>query len=128
MLKKINRGLQRDDFKEILAEGKIIQTPLFGIRFKSPPNPLFEERGGTSCKFGWIISKKISAKAVDRNKIKRRLAEVIGKQIKNKKLIINNYKIIFLVKKLILGATIEEIETQVKYVFEKICSANSSSL
>jgi len=134
MLKKINRGLQRNDFKEILADGKIIQTPLFGVRYKTLPVfdhllPFEDLRTLTGqvvhSRFGWIISKKISTKAVDRNKIKRRLAEVIGKQIKNEKLTINNYEIIFLIKKLILGATIEEIETQVKYVWEKILNPKS---
>ena len=138
VLKKINRGLQRKDFGEILTEGKTIQTPLFGVRYQSLP-PL---RGDLSLKgtqkpltreveqsrFGWIISKKISTRAVDRNKIKRRLAEMIGKQIKNYELRITNGKIIFLVKKLMLTATIGEIETQVKYVFEKIGFKNTSSL
>jgi ribonuclease P protein component len=112
MLKKINRGFKRKDFESIFSGGRTFQTPLFGVRFKSLPTPLFEERGGdVNTRVGWIISKKISKKAVDRNKIKRRLSEVIKKDVENN--LGGNgippVQMIILVKKNILEASVEEI-------------------
>jgi ribonuclease P protein component len=118
VLKKINRGLKRKDFEGIFADSRTFQTPLFGIKYQE----------AEQTQVGWIISKKISKRAVDRNKIKRRLAEAVGKIINNEELIINNYKIIFLVKKTILGATYLEIEAQVKYACEKIGIKTTNNL
>jgi ribonuclease P protein component len=119
VLKKINRGFKKKDFERILGEGKTIQTPLFGVRYKSlspagaGASP-FEERENVNSRFGWIISKKISKRAVDRNKIKRKLSEVIVKNM------IDNVEMVVLVKKNILDASIEEIIKCWEMVVEKI--------
>lgn len=67
MLKRINRITSRKEFQEIKNNGVLKQFPYFGLinLIKSD----FDK------KFGFIISKKISKKAVVRNKIKRFLAE-----------------------------------------------------
>ena len=65
-------------------------------------------------RFGVIISKKISKKAVERNKIKRRLMEVLGK---NRKKFDKGKRILFLAKKEILGVKPKEIEVELKRVF-----------
>jgi len=65
-------------------------------------------------RFGVIISKKISKKAVERNKIKRRLMEVLGK---NRKKFGKGKRILFLAKKEILGVKPKEIEVELKKVF-----------
>lgn len=110
MLKKINRGLGKKDFGVILSRGKTFQTQLFGVKVVP---------GGT-LNFGWIISKKISKLAVVRNKIKRRLAEVLANQLKTTTL--TPKKMIFLVKKNIIEASIEDIKKDVEYIFKKISS------
>ena len=110
MLKKINRGLGKKDFDVILSRGKTIQTPLFGVRFGR----------SETLNFGWIVSKKISKLAVVRNKIKRKLAEAVASQLKEKEAM--SLKMIFLVKKNIIEASVEDIKKDVKYVFEKISS------
>ncbi|MFZ2152826.1 MAG: ribonuclease P protein component [Microgenomates group bacterium] len=127
MLKKINRGLNSKEIKNILETGRTIQTPLFGVRYQSLPPlrgdlPLIPKRAQAreikQSRFAWIISKKISKRAVDRNKIRRRLAETIKKQSSNYNL--HSMNIVFLIKKIMLEANIGEIESQVKYVFQKI--------
>ncbi|MBI2465251.1 ribonuclease P protein component [Candidatus Shapirobacteria bacterium] len=109
MLKKINRGLTKKDFASILGGGKTIQTPLFGVRYIK----------SEETKYGWIVSKKISKKAVDRNKIKRRLAEVIAKKI------LQNVHLVVLVKKSILAAKIIEIKQCWNGIYEKVSSKNN---
>jgi len=102
VLKKINRISRRKEFLEIKNKGKIINSPLFGVV------SLVDET--QEIKFGFVISKKISKKAVDRNKIKRRMSEVLIKKIDKFKL---GTKIVFLAKKSLLGAKIQEIETEI---------------
>lgn len=106
MLLKINRGLTTSEFKLILDTGVMIQTPLFGVRYIK----------SDKTKYGWVVSKKISTKAVDRNRIKRRLSEVVRKNM------IDKTEIIFLVKKNMLNAKMVEIEKNWGYVREKIGS------
>lgn len=109
MLKKINRGLAKKDFASILGTGTTIQTPLFGVRYIKSEDT----------KYGWIVSKKISTRAVDRNKIKRRLAEVIAKKM------LLNVHLVLLVKKNILVVRIGDIEKCWGEVYEKISSKNN---
>ncbi len=93
--------------------GKMYQSPLFGIS-------VVKKEG--ICQAGFVISKKISKKAVERNKLRRRLAEVI----KNK--MPDGLKIIILVKKNILEANVEDIRKCWEMIYEKIGAENSSSL
>ena len=103
MLKKINRISRKKEFLEIKNKGKIFNSPLFGMVYSFDENK--------EIKFGFVISKKISKRAVDRNKIKRRISEVLVKRMDKFKL---GTKIIFLAKKSLLGAKIEEIEKEVE--------------
>ena len=68
-------------------------------------------------KFGTVISKKISKRAVDRNKIRRRLMEVLGK---NLDMFERGKRILFLVKKELLGVKPEEIEKEIKRLMSKV--------
>lgn len=101
MLKKINRISKKKDFVEVKEKGKLGQTPLFGYIW------LKKESGKN---FGFIISKKISKKAVERNRIKRLLAEAIRKNLSD---FPEGIRIIFLVKTTILGKNLEEVENEV---------------
>ena len=114
MLKKINRIGRKKEFLEIKNKGKIINSPLFGA------STLVDETG--EIKFGFVISKKISKRAVDRNKIKRRISEVLVKKLDNFK---PGTKIVFLAKKSLLGASILKIEEEINKVFQFVrLSAN----
>lgn len=112
MLKKINRGLQNKDFASILGDGVTLQTPLFGVRYKNSEDT----------KYGWIVSKKISTRAVDRNKVKRRLAEVIAKKM------VSKVHLVVLVKKNILVSKVEDIEKCWNEIYEKIGSKANSNI
>ena len=69
MLAKLNRIRKKKDFEMIFRKGRGFKNGFLALRvFK---NDLPESR------FGFVISKKVSQKAVVRNKIKRRISEVI---------------------------------------------------
>ena len=65
-------------------------------------------------KFGVVTSKRISKKAVERNKIKRRIMEVLGKNLNrfNK-----GTRILFLSKKEVLEAKISDLDKEI----ERLC-------
>jgi len=69
MLKKSNRLKKKEDFDRVLKEGKAFKESFLLLKIKK--NKLISNR------FGFIISQKVSKKAVARNKIKRRLSELI---------------------------------------------------
>lgn len=97
MLKKINRITSRKEFEIIKKEGKLKQYPYFGLIFKQIP--ISDNREINNKKFGFIISKRISKKAVIRNKIKRLIAEEVRQNLDKFE---NGFRGIFLVKRNIL--------------------------
>lgn len=69
-------------------------------------------------KFGFIISKKISKRAVDRNRIKRLLSEAV--KINLDKVKSRGNKVVFLAKKTMLGKKMAEVIPEIKEMLEKI--------
>jgi len=107
MLKKINRLSSRKEFEEVRKKGTIKQYPYFGLICLNLPDPavaestLFEKEGKKqkNVKFGFIISKKISKKAVVRNKIKRKICEELRNKLDRFE---DGFRGIFLIKKNII--------------------------
>ena len=91
MLQKTKRISQKKEFDELRKSGKIVHTPLFGFLWQIKPDK--------EVRFGFVVSKKISKRAVDRNKIRRRLAEVLREIAA----VWSRNEGIFLVKKRIFG-------------------------
>lgn len=108
MLKKINRISSRKEFLEIKNKGVMNYSPIFGW--------LSLKNDNDQKKFGFVISKKISKKAVERNKIKRRLAEMVRKYLDD---FSKGTRIVFLAKKEILNKNIKEIEEEIKKCLKK---------
>lgn len=104
MLKKEERISNKADYEEIKKEGQRKDSSLLVL--------LWQEKKGR--RFGTIISKRISKKAVERNKIRRRLMEAVRK---NKEIFPNNFWGLFLVRKNILDKSEEEIEKCLKELF-----------
>ncbi len=69
MLPKVNRIRKKKDFEAIFKNSKSFKNNLF--IFKIAKNNLGINR------FGFVVSQKVSKKAVVRNKIRRRLSEII---------------------------------------------------
>ena len=75
MLLKKNRLIKKKDFERLFKEGKSFREKFLVLKVNE--NNLDESR------FGFIVSKKVSKKAVIRNKIKRQLREIVRKEMNN---------------------------------------------
>ena len=117
MLKKVNRGLGRKDFENSREKGKLIHGSYFSVSLVDEG-----DHKGSPVQVGFVISKKISKRAVDRNRIKRLIAEVIKEDIEKLKTSNLKLKIIILVRKSVLEAEVEDIEKCWKMVIDKINS------
>lgn len=73
MLPKANRLKRKKDFEEIFKKGKGLKEDFLFLKIKG--SKLKESR------FGFIVSLKVSKKAVVRNKVKRRLREAVKKEL-----------------------------------------------
>ncbi|MBI3337423.1 MAG: ribonuclease P protein component [Candidatus Staskawiczbacteria bacterium] len=75
MLSQINRLRKKKDFEKLFKEGKSFKSTFLVL--KAVKNNLKENR------FGFIVSKKVSKKAILRNKIKRNLRDIVRQNIKD---------------------------------------------
>ena len=126
MLKKINRISSKNKLEEVKKKGEMKATSLFGLIWlkndenlsSAPPLRKEGKENGSKdfcrMKFGVIVSKKISKKAVERNQIKRRLMEAVRL---NMDIFPEGFRGIFLVKKNILDKNEKEIEECLKKLF-----------
>lgn len=73
MLPKANRLKKKKDFEQVFKQGKGFKEDFLFLKIKK--NDLKESR------FGFIVSQKVSKKAVLRNKVKRRLREVMRREL-----------------------------------------------
>jgi ribonuclease P protein component len=77
MLAKKNRLTKRKDFDNLFKKGRSAFNDITGIKMAA--NDL------NICRFGFIVSGKISKKAVERNLIKRRMREAVRQELINLK-------------------------------------------
>lgn len=68
MLPQENRLKRKKEFEAVFKGGRIVRGNNFFLKYLA--------NGTDKTKIGFVVSKKVSKKAVDRNKIKRRLREV----------------------------------------------------
>lgn len=69
MLPKASRLTEKKDFENVRQKGKFIRTNLFTV------SCLINNK--EESRFGFIVSKKVSMKAIQRNRIKRMLRETV---------------------------------------------------
>lgn len=73
MLPKQNRLRKKKDFEKVLREGRWIKNGFLFLKW------IFNDL--KISRFGFVVSKKISKKSTLRNKIKRRLREIIKREL-----------------------------------------------
>lgn len=108
MLLKKYRLTKKKDFDEVFKKGRSFYNEYLGIKFLK--NSL------TNPRFGIIINLKVSKLSVERNKIRRRLREIIKKRITE----IKNYDIILLVMPKLKNKKMTEMEKIVDNSFKKL--------
>lgn len=108
MLSKINRLKKTEDFKKIFEKGQLVKGELLDLRMASNQLKI--------CRFGFLISLKVSKKATQRNKIRRQLNEVAGLLLSQIKA---GYDLIVIAKAKIIGKNQKQILTDFKNVIRK---------
>lgn len=73
MLPFKNRLKKKKDFESVFKQGRGVKQGLLYLKFK--------KNGLESSRFGIIAGKNFSKRAVDRNKIKRRIREIVRGRI-----------------------------------------------
>ena len=108
MLPKEHRLRHEKDIKALFAQSKSVFDVFLGIKYKK--NKLKQSR------FAVVVGTKVSKKAVDRNKIKRRIRSVLSKHLEE---FAPGFDVIFLVKKEVLDKTFIEVQEAVEKVLIK---------
>ena len=103
MLASKYRLKSRSSFVRVEIDGKLIQSKSFGLG-------IYDRKDKEPSHFGFIISTKISKRAVIRNKIKRIMADRIRLNLDK---ISDGYDCVFLAKPIILKTTKENLEKEV---------------
>ena len=109
MLPKKNRLTKKTDFDAVFKNGKSIKTD-FSV-WKVSESHLPESR------FGFVVSKKVSNKAIVRNKVKRRLRSIVFAQLKNISL---SKEVVVVTLPGIEKKEFSEIQDMVSHFFKKI--------
>lgn len=107
-LNKKNRLKKKRDFEEVFKKGKAVNGSFLFIKYRK--NELGIPR------FAFVVSAKVSKKAVERNKIRRIISESARTVIKN----LDNYDVIVVVAKKIIGADRKNIIEDFLGVLKKV--------
>ena len=108
MLKKQNQLTKDKEFDNVFKNGKSSYDQALGVKVIA--NKLNDSR------FGILVSTKISKKAVERNRLKRQIREVIRLSLNEIK---SGYDFIIITLPSVLGKTSQEIEESLKNHFKK---------
>jgi len=100
---------RRSDFEVVKEKGRLYQSPLFGMLVMN------QNVGGV--KFGFLISKRISKRAVDRNRIRRLMAEAVRFNLKE---IDKKVWLVFLVKKKMLSVKQDEVKREMENMMRMV--------
>lgn len=115
MLNSKNRLKKKINFVRIEIDGKMRQSTSFGMG-------IYFRDDDEESRFGFIISTKISKKAVVRNKIKRIMSEVIRKNLDKLK---KGYDVVFLIKPSAVRVSKDELEKETYEIITKNLQGNS---
>lgn len=102
MLPRIYKLKRDNDFKKVFEKGKYFQNNFIRIKFNK--NDL---RASQASRFGFMVGLKVSKKAVERNKIRRWLEEVIRLNLNQIK---TGFDLVVMVSPEILGKKHQEVE------------------
>lgn len=108
-LPKINRIKGKKYFTLILKKGKTKKSEFLTLKFLESPSK--------ESRFGFLVSQKVSKKAVIRNKVKRRLSEIVRQKLKEIKKPIDG---VFIAKPGIEKEKFQKIKEEIEKIFQKI--------
>ncbi|MFA4833808.1 MAG: ribonuclease P protein component [Patescibacteria group bacterium] len=107
---KEEKQLKKDkEFDKVFKSGRSSFSKILGVKAVA--------NGLTASRFGILVSNKISKKAVERNKIKRRIREVIRLETSEIK---PGFDVVIITLPPILGESYQEIEEAIGSNFKKL--------
>ena len=106
------RRLTKREIQSVKDKGAFLGTPFFSLLYIEP-----KKSGSVSSKFAFVLSKKVSKKAIERNQTKRILAGSVRRLAKE---IEEGYLVVFLVKKRAIGGDKQVILDTISNAFLKI--------
>jgi len=109
MLKKANQLRLDKEFDQVFKRGRSSYVKILGVK-------AFLTKEEES-RFGILVSNKISKKAVQRNKIKRQIREILRLKLAKIK---SGYDIVVVTLPAILGKDYEEIEAAIDATLDKL--------
>ena len=109
MLAKLYRLTSESDFARVAKSRSSAYEKLLGVKVRE--NHLSHSR------FGIVVGLKVSKKAPERNKIKRRIREIIRKHFNDLE---SGYDVMILGMKQAVGADYSDIETSLLKAFKKV--------
>lgn len=108
MLSDRNRLKKKKDFEKVLREGRSFREDFLILKIR--------KNKSKKLRFGFVVSQKVSKKAVVRNKIKRRLREAIKERIKE---INKNLDIILITLPKAEKKEFQEVKRVIEKLFKK---------
>ncbi|MDD5098582.1 MAG: ribonuclease P protein component [Candidatus Pacebacteria bacterium] len=108
MLSQENRLKKKKEFEAVFKGGRIVRGNSFFLKFL--------DNGTNRTKIGFVVSKKVSKKAVERNKVKRRLREATREK---KDDIDKGLSIVIVALPVIKDLSFEEIKKETDVLFKK---------
>ena len=103
MLSRQHRVTRRR-FSPILKASRSYHSPAVSLRVALWP---IQNNGSSSTRFAFIVSHKVAAKAVDRNKLKRRARAIVREFLPKIK---DNYGCLLFFKKMAVSLTYQELK------------------
>lgn len=109
MLKKINRLTKDKDFNNVFKNNNSSYDKIIGVKI------VVNKLG--YCRFGILVSNKVSKEAVERNRIKRKIREIIQPKLL---LFKQGYDCVIITLPQILNKKYQEIEESINKHFKKL--------
>jgi len=109
MLPKANRLVKESEFKKVAKRAKPVHSNF--LILKKLPNP------NQVTAFGIVISTKVSKKAVVRNKIRRRIREILRIYLNE---VMPGFKVMLVVKNTILDKDYQAIKVDLEALLKKV--------
>lgn len=120
MLPADYRLKHKKDFEVLFTEGRFVSSELLTLKYIPLIPEKFPRRTYTAddLKIGFVVGVKISKRAVDRNRLKRQMREVIRLLVKEDK-IPKGYMLAFVAKPAMLRKVYTDIEQNILFVLRR---------
>ena len=119
--------LKKDrDFDILFEKGEYVSSELTGVKFLSIEQADIGEYSDTDLKIAFVVSTKVSKKAVERNRKKRQMREVLKKFLDQNK-IKKGYILAIIARKKILDKDYKDIKLDIEQNLIKAGLLNENS-